>query len=89
MNKILLLCFVVVTIFILNNSCFAEEERSHNKKDHICFRTVDEDKDGKVTFQEFMKVFGEDKKKFEAIDQDDDGNLSHDEYRQSLCREAK
>ena len=79
MNKFLLLYLVVMTIFISSAYCLAKEE-----KDHICFRVVDKDKDGKVTFQEFMKVFGEDKKKFEAIDLNDDGNLTHDEYHQSL-----
>jgi len=84
MNKFLLLCLVVITIFISNTFCLANEE-----KDHICFRVVDKDKDGKVTFQEFINVFGDDKTKFEAIDLNDDGNLTHDEYHQSLGHGAE
>ena len=84
MNKLLLLCLVVGIISISNNFCFAEE-----KKDHICFRAVDKDKDGKVTFQEFIKIFGENKKRFETIDLNDDGNLTHDEYHQYLGHGAK
>jgi Ca2+-binding EF-hand superfamily protein len=77
-------CFVVFTIIFSNNFAFSGEE-----KGHICFRIVDKDKDGKVTFQEYTKYFGEDKKKFEAIDQDNDGNLTHDEYHQSLGHGVK
>lgn len=48
--------------------------------DHICFRRVDADQDGKVTFKEFTVHFGKDEKKFNAADQDRDGRLTHDEY---------
>ena len=84
MKKFLLLCLVIMTIFFSNMYCLAKEE-----KDHICFRTVDEDSDGKVTLEEFMKAFGDNKDKFEAIDRNNDGNLTHDEYHQSLGHGAK
>jgi hypothetical protein len=37
-----------------------------------------------VTYQEFEKVFGNDKAKFQAIDDNNDGILSHSEYHKSL-----
>ena len=79
MKKCFYICLLVVTFLGLNTLCFGDE-----KKSHVCFRTVDVDKDGKVTFQEFEKVFGNDKAKFEAIDGNDDGILSHNEYHKSL-----
>jgi Ca2+-binding EF-hand superfamily protein len=50
------------------------------KKDHVCFRVLDIDKDGRVTFAEFEKVYGEDKQKFTEADADSDGSLTHEEY---------
>lgn len=47
---------------------------------HICFRVVDADNDGAVTFEEFVRVYGDDKKTFDAVDMDKDGKLVHDEY---------
>jgi Ca2+-binding EF-hand superfamily protein len=79
MKKVVLTYLVVITIFISNALCFGNEEKSH-----ICFRAVDADKDGKVTFQEFKEIYGDDKVKFKAIDLNDDGKLSHDEYHQFL-----
>ena len=79
MKNCFLMFIVLITFFTLNTFCLGNEE-----KGHICFRVIDADKDGKVTFQEFMKVFGDDKGKFNKIDLNDDGNLSHDEYHQSL-----
>lgn len=48
--------------------------------DHICFRRVDTDKDGIVTFKEFAVHYGKDEKKFKAADANGDGQLTHDEY---------
>ncbi|MFC1811344.1 EF-hand domain-containing protein [Thermodesulfobacteriota bacterium] len=79
MKNCVLTYLVVITLFISNALCFGNEGKSH-----ICFRVVDADKDGKVTFQEFKKIYGDDKVKFEAIDLNDDGKLSHDEYHQFL-----
>jgi hypothetical protein len=59
--------------------CWADE-----KKEHICFRTVDSNKDDMVTFQEYEKYFGNDKAKFNQADLDKDGQLTHDEYHNLL-----
>ena len=49
-------------------------------KDHICFRALDTDKDGKVTFEEFAEYYGNDATQFKAADADLDGMLTHEEY---------
>jgi hypothetical protein len=53
-------------------------------KDHVCFSVLDSNKDGVVTYQEFEKVYGEKKDKYDAADLDKDGKLSHDEYHDLL-----
>ena len=58
--------------------------RADEKQEHICFRTIDADHDGKVTFQEFEKYYGDDKAKFNAADLNHDGRLTHDEYHNFL-----
>jgi hypothetical protein len=70
---------IVVTLLIPNAVCFGGES-----KDHICFRAIDTDQDGKVTFEEFKVVLGDDKEKFKTVDLNQDGTLSHDEYHQYL-----
>ena len=40
--------------------------------------------DGKVTFKEYEKYFGNDKAKFNEADLDKDGQLTHDEYHNLL-----
>ena len=55
--------------------CWADED-----KDHVCFRVLDSNKDGIVTFQEFETVYGSDKEKFQKADTDKSGGLTHDEY---------
>ena len=57
---------------------------ANEEKKHICFRRIDSDKDGKVTFQEYKKYFGDDMEKFKVIDLDNNGTLSHDEYHTSI-----
>ena len=52
--------------------------------DHICFRSIDADQDGKVTFVEFALVFGKDERKFKAVDVNGDGVLTHAEYHRYL-----
>ena len=79
MKTCFLMYIVAITILISNAFCLGNEE-----KNHICFRSIDADKDGKVYYQEFEKFFSDDKAKFEEIDLNDDGYLSHDEYHQSL-----
>jgi len=59
--------------------CFAGEN-----KDHICFRVLDSNKDGVVTFHEFEKFYKNDKEKFNKADVNKDGKLTHDEYHNIL-----
>ena len=72
-------CFLFLFILILSMPCGAEE-----KKGHVCFRQIDANRDGAVTFEEFEVFYGKDKEKFNSIDLDKDGRLSHDEYHKSL-----
>ena len=79
MNNI---CSTLLIVFCLSfpaNLCLADE-----KKDHVCFRVLDTNQDGMVTVQEFQKVYGNDKDKFNAADTDADGKLTHDEYHNFL-----
>jgi len=73
-TAILALLFVFPAPF-----CHADEE-----KDHICFRSLDADRDGVVTPQEFEAHYGKSQEKFEAADANKDGKLTHDEYHSSL-----
>lgn len=52
--------------------------------EHICFRHVDADQDGIVTFAEFSVHYGQDELKFKTVDADGDGQLTHDEYHAAL-----
>jgi Ca2+-binding EF-hand superfamily protein len=72
---------LLITIFLTSSValCLANE-----KKDHVCFRVLDSNKDGMVTFQEFEKFYGNDKEKFNDADMDEDGKLTHDEYHNIL-----
>ena len=73
----------VLLIFILLTSsaalCLADE-----KKDHICFRVLDSNKDGEVTFQEFENFYENENEKFKDADKDEDGKLTHEEYHNIL-----
>lgn len=71
----------LMAVFLIPSAapCWADEQ-----KDHVCFRILDSDKDGGVTFQEFEKFYGNDEKKFTKTDLDKDGKLSHDEYHEIL-----
>ena len=59
--------------------CQADENR-----DHICFRTLDADGDGLVTYAEFEKHYGKSEEWFRAADANKDGQLTHAEYHVSL-----
>ena len=37
-----------------------------------------------MTFEEFVKHYGDDEKRFKAADADQDGKLTHDEYHELL-----
>ena len=52
--------------------------------DHVCFRRIDADRDGKVTMKEFAVHYSHDEKKFKAADRDGNGLLTHDEYHEFL-----
>ena len=59
--------------------CLADES-----KDHVCFRVLDSNEDGMVTFHEFEQYYENDKEKFNKADVDKDGKLTHDEYHSIL-----
>jgi len=67
--------FLISTVLI----CMANEN-----KDHVCFRVLDSNRDGMVTFQEFKQAYGDDKEKFNIADENEDGKLTHDEYHDLL-----
>lgn len=79
MKNCALLGLIVFTIFMSYSVCIGSEDKSH-----ICFRSIDTNNDGTVTFQEFRKVFGDDKETYDEVDLNRDGKLSHDEYHQAL-----
>ena len=77
-----ILCATILISFVLfvsTSICSANE-----KKDHICFRSLDSNQDGLLTFEEFEKYYGNDKVKFKKADVNKDGNLTHDEYHSLL-----
>ncbi len=75
MKKISSLLLLVLIFILFTTPGLADE-----KKDHVCFRILDSDKDGTVTYAEFEKVYGDKKEKFKEADTDDDGKLTHAEY---------
>lgn len=72
---------LLLTIFLASpvTFCLADE-----KEDHVCFRRLDSNKDGLVTFEEFEKFYENAKEKFHEADKDADGKLTHDEYHDIL-----
>ncbi len=54
------------------------------KADHICFRRIDVNHDGKVTLKEFAVHYGSDEARFKAADSNEDGHLTHEEYHDFL-----
>ena len=80
MKSVFVIYLIAAAIFLLTPLCFAVEE----EKGHICFNTIDSNKDNEVTFEEFMEYLGDDKEKFTSVDQNEDGKLTHDEYHESL-----
>ena len=77
--KISISVFVATLLFTPITISVADEN-----KNHVCFRTLDSNKDGFVTFEEFEQVYENDKEKFKMADGDKDGKLSHDEYHDLL-----
>jgi Ca2+-binding EF-hand superfamily protein len=70
---------IILLLAVSAGFCWADEE-----KDHVCFRVLDSNKDGLVSFQEFEKVYGNDETKFKEADVDKNGKLTHDEYHDIL-----
>ena len=73
---------ILLILFLLTCSvglCLADEN-----KDHVCFRVLDSDKDGTVTFHEFEHFYENDKERFNKADVNKDGKLTHDEYHNIL-----
>ena len=61
----------------------ADEPRE--ARPHPCFRSIDADRDGRVTPAEFNQAFPDSRPSvFQAVDLDRDGCLIHDEYHRSL-----
>lgn len=79
MKKAIAMFFMNIFIIFPAILCGADEQ-----KDHVCFRAIDSNKDGSVTFQEFEKFFENEEEKFNKADLDKDGKLSHDEYHNTL-----
>ena len=79
MKKLIVFILMIIVSITSANFCLANE-----KKNHVCFRIVDSNKDGEVTFQEFKKYFGNDNEIFKKADLDKNGKLSHDEYHEFL-----
>ena len=75
MKKSVAVLLVGIFIISLAALCGADEQ-----KDHVCFRIIDSNKDGKVTIEEFEKFFTDDDEKFNNADLNKNGTLSHDEY---------
>ena len=77
--KISIILLIVIFLTSSVALCLADES-----KDHVCFRVLDSNKDGTVTFQEFEQVYENDKEKFNKADVNKDGKLTHDEYHDIL-----
>ncbi len=75
MNKIFTTAILACLLTVLAMPIGADET-----KDHICFRALDTDKDGLVTFEEFAQHYGADEARFKTADADQDGRLTHEEY---------
>jgi hypothetical protein len=77
----IIIATLFVTIFLTTSVAIT---RADEKKDHVCFRVLDSNKDGVVTYQEFEAVYGDEKDKYDAADLNKDGKLTHDEYHDLL-----
>ena len=80
MKSVFMICLVAAAVFSVGPWALAVEE----EKGHICFKTIDADENGEVTFEEFVKHLGDDRDKFNSVDQNEDGKLTHEEYHDSL-----
>ena len=85
MKKYIILCLALLVLLSPLSQCFADD----SAEDHICFKHIDSDHDGWVTFHEFEKFYGENSEKFQKMDQDNDGKLTHDEYEEYLYNQEE
>lgn len=76
-----ILTIVLTALFL---SCPASLCPADDDKGHVCFRSLDSNQDGIVTYQEFEKYYGNDEEKFNQADADKDGKLTHNEYHDLL-----
>ena len=74
----------LILIFAMIVAAGTAPSWADEKKDHICFSVLDANEDGVVTYDEFKKIFGDEKSKFDAVDLDKDGELNHDEYHDNI-----
>lgn len=81
MKRYVVMCLVVFIVAAANTLCFGDGNRNH-----VCFKAIDADEDGAVTFLEFKQFFGDSQSKYDQIDLDGNGKLSHEEYHKSLGR---
>ena len=72
---------VFVSILLLTSISISIADENKN---HVCFRVLDSNKDGFVTFEEFERTYENDKAKFDLADGNKDGKLTHDEYHDLL-----
>ena len=79
MRKFGILAIVCCTLLIAADQLGADEQ-----KDHVCFRAIDANQDGSVTYPEFERFYKDSDDLFKTIDLDKDGLLSHEEYHESL-----
>lgn len=77
-NNFIFLCLLSISL-IYPGLCISGE-----RPDHVCFRRIDTNHDGNVTFKEFAVYYGKDKAKFKKADADGNGLLTHDEYHDFL-----
>ena len=80
MKSVFVIFLTAAVVFVLAPLCSSVEE----EKGHICFHTIDSNKDNRVTFEEFVKYLGDDRERFTSVDQNQDGELTHEEYHEFL-----
>lgn len=83
MKTILTVSMVLLTIAL---PAFSQDNES---RAHICFRTLDADRDGRVTAEEFEPFYPDGEKLFVEADANRDGALTHDEYHSLLGHGAQ
>ena len=71
---------IAVMIIAMSITTTAAFSLADEQKGHVCFRVVDTNRDGVVTFEEFKEVYGDEQEKYTSADQNKDGKLTHDEY---------